>query len=113
MARHGDGRIPLWLTELGWGSGKPNRFGLNKGVNGQARLLSRSFELILRAPRGLAGGPPVLVRLAGSGAGLSGGMQLLRHGRTAGVTTGHPSPPGAPTSGSRRAEASGEPGPSG
>jgi hypothetical protein len=37
----------LWLTELGWGSGKPNRFGLNKGIEGQKRLLDESFRLIL------------------------------------------------------------------
>jgi len=48
MRKHGDGRTPLWLTELGWGSGKPNRFGLNKRPTGQKRLLSRSFELILQ-----------------------------------------------------------------
>jgi polysaccharide biosynthesis protein PslG len=47
IAKHGDGQMPLWLTELGWGSGKSNRFGLNKGPAGQERMLSRSFELIL------------------------------------------------------------------
>ena len=47
MADHGDGDTPLWLTELGWGSGKPNRFGLNKGLEGQRRLLEQSFQLIL------------------------------------------------------------------
>lgn len=46
MAEHGDQDTPLWLTELGWGSGKPNRFGLNKGVEGQAQLLKESFQLI-------------------------------------------------------------------
>jgi hypothetical protein len=46
MAEHGDGDTPLWLTELGWGSGEPNRFGLNKGLKGQAELLKKSFELI-------------------------------------------------------------------
>jgi hypothetical protein len=47
MAAHGSGGTPLWLTELGWGSGKPNRFGLNKGIEGQDRLLRESFQLIL------------------------------------------------------------------
>jgi Glycosyl hydrolase catalytic core len=46
MAQHGDGSTPLWLTELGWGSGKPNRFGLNKGLQGQARILEGSFRLV-------------------------------------------------------------------
>jgi hypothetical protein len=47
MADQGEGNTPLWLTELGWGSGKPNRFGLNKGLEGQRRLLEESFRLIL------------------------------------------------------------------
>jgi hypothetical protein len=47
MSKHGDARVPLWLTELGWGSNPPDRFGLNKGLQGQKRMLSRSFELIL------------------------------------------------------------------
>jgi hypothetical protein len=46
MRKHGDGRGPLWLTELGWGSKPPDRFGLNKGLRGQKRMLSRSFGLI-------------------------------------------------------------------
>lgn len=46
MAEHGDESTPLWLTELGWGSGAPNRFGLNKGLEGQAQLLEQSFQLI-------------------------------------------------------------------
>jgi polysaccharide biosynthesis protein PslG len=48
LNRHGGRRTPLWLTELGWGSGGPDRFGLNKGAVGQARLLERSFGMILR-----------------------------------------------------------------
>ncbi len=47
MARNGEGSTPLWLTEIGWGSGKPNRFGLNKGLVGQQQLLEQSFRLIL------------------------------------------------------------------
>jgi hypothetical protein len=47
MAENGDGDTPLWLTEVGWGSGPPNRFGLNKGRAGQKRLLEESFRLIL------------------------------------------------------------------
>ncbi len=46
MADHGDESVPLWLTELGWGSGKPNRFGLNKGLKGQAQLLDGAFQLV-------------------------------------------------------------------
>ena len=46
MKRHGDGHTGVWITELGWGSHHPDRFGLNKGVHGQKRMLTRSFRLI-------------------------------------------------------------------
>jgi hypothetical protein len=52
MAGNGDGSTPLWLTEIGWGSGEPNRFGLNKGQAGQKRLLEESFRLILARRQG-------------------------------------------------------------
>ena len=51
MAEHGDQDTPLWLTELGWGSGPPDRFRLNKGLAGQANLLNGAFELILNHRR--------------------------------------------------------------
>ena len=47
MTRHGDGDTPIWITELGWGSAPPDRFGINKGEAGQRTMLERSFELIL------------------------------------------------------------------
>jgi hypothetical protein len=47
MNENGGRSTPLWLTELGWGSGAPDRFGLSKGPVGQARLLTASFKLIL------------------------------------------------------------------
>jgi hypothetical protein len=47
MRDHDDQSTPLWLTELGWGSAPPDSFGLNKGLAGQAELLSGSFKLIL------------------------------------------------------------------
>ncbi len=47
MDRNGGRRTPLWLTEIGWGSGPPDRFLINKGPVGQAQLLSASFNLIL------------------------------------------------------------------
>ncbi|HEY7150428.1 MAG TPA: glycosyl hydrolase [Solirubrobacterales bacterium] len=46
MKRHGDKRTPVWITELGWGSHRPDRFGLNKGTKGQKRMLQKSFRLI-------------------------------------------------------------------
>jgi polysaccharide biosynthesis protein PslG len=45
--KHHDGDTPLWLTEHGWGSGDPSLSHLNKGLQGQKRLLKRSFKLIL------------------------------------------------------------------
>jgi polysaccharide biosynthesis protein PslG len=47
MRRHHDKRTPLWVTEIGWGSHRPDRFGLNKGIKGQKRMLNRSFRLIV------------------------------------------------------------------
>jgi hypothetical protein len=48
MKRHGDEGTPLWLTEFGWGSAPPDRFGINQGPAGQARLLRGSFQLALQ-----------------------------------------------------------------
>jgi hypothetical protein len=46
MRGHGDRRTPLWVTEVGWGSKKPTRFGLTKGKRGQKRILKRSFRAL-------------------------------------------------------------------
>jgi hypothetical protein len=46
MAKHGDGRTPLWMTEVGWGSSRPTRFGLTKGKHGQARVLKHAFRAL-------------------------------------------------------------------
>jgi hypothetical protein len=48
MKENGDEAKPLWITELGWGSDPPDRFGFNKGVDGQEHLLTQSFTLLLR-----------------------------------------------------------------
>jgi hypothetical protein len=47
MKKHGDGATPLWLTELGWGSAPPDRFGINQGPTGQQQLLNGAYKLIL------------------------------------------------------------------
>jgi Glycosyl hydrolase catalytic core len=47
MTNHGDGAKPLWLTEFAWGSAPPDQFGINKGLAGQAQMLSGSFKMIL------------------------------------------------------------------
>ncbi len=51
MTQNGAQKTPLWITELGWGSGAPDRFGLSKGTVGQARLLTASFKMILKNRR--------------------------------------------------------------
>lgn len=43
-----DATTPLWMTELGWGSGKPSVSHLNKGLQGQKKLLQSAFRLILQ-----------------------------------------------------------------
>jgi polysaccharide biosynthesis protein PslG len=46
MDQHGDRRTPMWITEVGWGSSHPTRFGLTKGKHGQARILKSSFRAL-------------------------------------------------------------------
>lgn len=48
MEKNGDASKPLWITELGWGSNPPDRFGFNKGVEGQKELLTQAYTLLLR-----------------------------------------------------------------
>lgn len=50
MGRHHDAHTALWLTEVGWGSAQ-NRYALNKGPQGQKRMLRRSFKLVLHKRR--------------------------------------------------------------
>jgi hypothetical protein len=47
MKLHGDAETPLWITELGWGSGPRYQY-LNYGLQGQKRRLRRAFLLVLR-----------------------------------------------------------------
>jgi polysaccharide biosynthesis protein PslG len=46
MSKNGDAHKPLWVTEIGWGSAKPTRFGLTKGKQGQARILKKAFKAL-------------------------------------------------------------------
>ena len=80
MTKHGDQATPLWLTELGWGSGAPDRFRLNKGLAGQAYLLTGAFRVDPQQPKRLERAARVLVRLARSRADVrvGGHLQLLR-----------------------------------
>jgi hypothetical protein len=55
LRAHGDGRVPIWVTELSWTSGKghthdprqPNF--LNSTPRGQASLLRRGYMALARA----------------------------------------------------------------
>jgi hypothetical protein len=47
MQNHGDQATPLWITEIGWGSDPPDRYGINQGLLGQKERLSGAFRLIL------------------------------------------------------------------
>ena len=48
MKQRHDKRTPLWVTEIGWGSGHPDRYGHNKGLHGQARMLKKAMTLLLQ-----------------------------------------------------------------
>jgi hypothetical protein len=47
MRSRRDAATPLWINEIAWGSARADRIGINKGAAGQARMLRRSFKLIL------------------------------------------------------------------
>jgi hypothetical protein len=46
LRRHGDSGIPLWVSEIGWGSGRPEKNHFNKGPHGQATMLLRMFKAL-------------------------------------------------------------------
>jgi hypothetical protein len=48
LDKKGAKKKEIWLTEVGWGSGKLDKNGLNKGRKGQARMLKKSFKLTLK-----------------------------------------------------------------
>lgn len=48
MKRAGDAQADLWITELGWASDGPKEVQAVKTERGQARLLQRAFELLLK-----------------------------------------------------------------
>jgi hypothetical protein len=41
---HGDSKVGLWITEIGWASGGPKREPYNKGNRGQARQLEKAHR---------------------------------------------------------------------
>jgi Glycosyl hydrolase catalytic core/Beta-galactosidase len=46
MTKKHDKQTPLWVTEMGWGSGHPTRYGHTKGIRGQRKILQKSIELL-------------------------------------------------------------------
>jgi hypothetical protein len=44
LRRHHDGRVPLWVSEIGWGSGRPSKNHFNEGPGGQARKLTHFYR---------------------------------------------------------------------
>jgi hypothetical protein len=47
MKNHGDATAPLWISEIAWGSAPPDSRGINKGPQGQAKMLTDAYRLIL------------------------------------------------------------------
>jgi hypothetical protein len=47
MKRWGDAAKPLWISEIAWGSARPDSKGINKGPAGQAQMLKDVYKLIL------------------------------------------------------------------
>jgi Glycosyl hydrolase catalytic core len=47
MRAHHDGRTPIWVTELGWGSDPPDQFGINVGAHRQKQILQRAFRRLI------------------------------------------------------------------
>lgn len=46
MTKHHDKRTPVWITEIGWGSAPPDRYGFNLGPQGQKRMLTKAFSVL-------------------------------------------------------------------
>ncbi len=48
MTKHRDRKTPVWVTEIGWGSAPPDRYGFNVGPKGQKRMLTKAFKVLHR-----------------------------------------------------------------
>jgi hypothetical protein len=53
LRRHHDPAVPLWISEIGWSSGKPGKNQFDHGPHGQARMLRRFFTVLMRDRRRL------------------------------------------------------------
>lgn len=51
MKRHHDGRTPIWVGEVGWGSGTSGHY--NEGLKGQKKLTARMYPKLVKARRKL------------------------------------------------------------
>lgn len=52
--RHRDGSVPLYVTEMGWGSqNDPRTVSFERGLRGQARELKRAYRFLIRSRRHL------------------------------------------------------------
>ena len=80
MTKNGDAEHAAVADRARLGIGGPDRFGLNKGLPGQAELLDGRLQADPEPPKRLERAARVLVRLARSGPGVRGreGLQLLR-----------------------------------
>lgn len=48
LRKAGVGGLPIWITEIGWGTKGPKNHPLIKSKDGQARALRDTFEMVLR-----------------------------------------------------------------
>jgi polysaccharide biosynthesis protein PslG len=46
MRLHHDGKTPLYISEIGWGSAHPNDAGTTKGIRGQRDILKESMRVL-------------------------------------------------------------------
>jgi Glycosyl hydrolase catalytic core len=54
IVKHHDSHTSMWITEMGWGSAHPSRkWPLLKGKKGQAKILKKSFHLLLNKRKDL------------------------------------------------------------
>jgi hypothetical protein len=53
LRRDGDPGVPVWVSEIGWGSGSRRLSHLNEGYRGQARMLRELYSRLARKRRAL------------------------------------------------------------
>jgi polysaccharide biosynthesis protein PslG len=48
MKKKHDKSTPLWVTEVGWGSAHPTRYGHTKGIRGQKKILKQALTVLAK-----------------------------------------------------------------